>query len=298
MKNLQLPSREQARADLERALSTYRYRNEIKGYQASEEEIDALMEIYDVYDGARGALSQALEGQALGQEVLAATHGAFDQMADRRRLAYIRKDLLRNVDRCPICGIMVAKELDHFLPRSKYKPLAIYRRNLVPLCHDCNNIKSDRAGDGDAANFVHAYFDSLPDRDLIRATAEIEGEALTVQFEVTDDEDVSPALIAKLKYQLTTLRLPDRFTREINNYLSSHTPSLHLMWQVGGGESGVRLFLNRQIIAETATHHRNDWRVATLKALANHAGFCEGGFQAVLPLPPELQGTVDAIAVI
>ncbi|PWE52986.1 HNH endonuclease [Metarhizobium album] len=291
MKNLQLPSRAEVRADLEKALSNYQYRNQTRGYQATAAEIDGLMAIYDIYDVALGAPSSTLEGLTLGEDLRAATYNAFDQLTDRRRLAYIRKALKHNVDRCPICGISPAWELDHFLPRSKYNPLSIYRRNLIPLCHDCNNIKSDRTGDDDAANFVHAYFDALPDLDLINATATIAGDALTIEFQVTDDDQVDAILLGKLRYQLGKLRLPERFTREINNYLSSHTQSLHLLWQVKG-ETGVRLFLDRQIITETANHHRNDWRVATLRALANHADFCNGAFQQVLPLPPELHGAL------
>jgi len=279
-----LPGRELVRSDLEKALSTWTHKGKTKGYPASAQEIDELVLLYDQYDTGNGKSAAQLKGKALEDALLKATHDAFDQLAERRRLAFIREELMADIDRCPICGILPVRELDHFLPRSKYKALSIYRRNLIPLCHDCNNIKSNRAG-GEAGDFVHAYFDTLPDRDLIVADTAIQGDVLDISFRVVNDSDIDQTIILKLRNQLSTLKLSARFRREINTYLSSLASSLHILWDTLG-EQGVRIVLEKQIVTEIATHHRNDWRVATLRSVANNTAFCSGGFRDVYPQVP------------
>ncbi|WP_155737537.1 HNH endonuclease [Agrobacterium tumefaciens] len=284
MRNLPLPGRGAVRSDLEKALSTWTHNGETKGYAASPQQVEELLLLYDQYDTGNGKPTAQLKGEALDDALLKATHDAFDQLAERRRLGFIRKELMAEIDRCPICGILPVRELDHFLPRSKYKALSIYRRNLVPLCHDCNNIKSNRAG-GEAGDFVHAYFDRLPDRDLIVADTVIRGNILDISFRVVDDLDIDQTIVLKLRNQLSTLKLSARFRREINTYLSSLACSLHILWGTLG-ENGVRILLEKQIITEIATHHRNDWRVATLRSVADNPSFCSGGFRDVYPQVP------------
>jgi hypothetical protein len=59
--------------------------------------------------------------------------------------------------------------------------LAIYVRNLVPYCHDCNNSKKTHAG-GDDKRFIHPYFDAIPDVQFLQATVHLQGGALRVEF--------------------------------------------------------------------------------------------------------------------
>ncbi|MBO9170030.1 HNH endonuclease signature motif containing protein [Rhizobium sp. L245/93] len=294
MRNLPLPSREEDRSDLELALTQHRYRDEVKGYHATEEEVIALLAIYDHYDETFGAPSDAKKGPALGTDVKDALHSAFGFVYEGRRLKHLRQNLLKGVDRCPMCGIFPAKELDHFLPRSVYKPLAIYARNLVPLCHACNNIKSDRGAGQLADQFVHAYFDILPDIDFIIATIALDGEALSFGFHVAEGDGLTTPLAAKLTYQLDTLDLEKRFSTELNTYLSSLAPALEMVWEYGGTED-VKTYLAKQIVMETKTHHRNDWRVATLKALRLDQDFCAGGFRAVFATPDAMKDEIDEL---
>lgn len=43
------------------------------------------------------------------------------------------------MDRCPYCGgIGTPKNLDHYLPKSRYPQFAILPYNLIPACRDCN----------------------------------------------------------------------------------------------------------------------------------------------------------------
>lgn len=44
---------------------------------------------------------------------------------------------------CPICGGTKLKNLDHYLPKTKYPLLCVTPANLVPTCRDCNMDKKD-----------------------------------------------------------------------------------------------------------------------------------------------------------
>lgn len=45
---------------------------------------------------------------------------------------------------CPYCGINEVYEVDHFFPKSKYQQYSVCLHNLLPACHACNHIKSDK----------------------------------------------------------------------------------------------------------------------------------------------------------
>ena len=44
------------------------------------------------------------------------------------------------------------------MPKADYKSLALCRLNLVPMCYECNNTKSNQP----YREFIHAYYTELP----------------------------------------------------------------------------------------------------------------------------------------
>lgn len=64
-------------------------------------------------------------------------------------------------NKCAFCGIGIVKELDHFLPKSKFKTLAIEPLNLLPICGDCNREKNNYSFLDDDVGLVHPYFDDV-----------------------------------------------------------------------------------------------------------------------------------------
>ncbi len=90
--------------------------------------------LYDAYDAVGGSPSDVLKGLNLDAALRTAIREGYALTQVGRRLALIRAGVMRGVERCPICGISAPRVLDHHLPKSNYNPLAIYVRNLVPLC--------------------------------------------------------------------------------------------------------------------------------------------------------------------
>ena len=83
-----------------------------------------------------------------------------------------------------------------------------------------------------------------------------------------------------MTYQLSRLRLNERYGQEINPYLSSQTTALYMCFETQGVD-GVRDYLNRQASVEFARFHANYWRpvlltpplATTTSALAGSAMF-------------------------
>ncbi|MFQ3456004.1 HNH endonuclease signature motif containing protein [Bradyrhizobium sp. UFLA01-814] len=289
MRNLPLPSRAAAREDLIKAIKTYRYNGEVRGYTATSEDIDAILELYDRYDEGAGLPLDVLKGTALSEHLVDALYDAYDFTQEKRKLWSVRNLIFSGVTLCPICGISPARELDHYLPRSVFKTLSIYARNLVPLCHHCNHVKLAGFGGQNEAEkrLLHAYFDAIPDVDFLKAEVDIRGPSLVVDFAIDGTVAAPLELIGRLTHQFTTLRLNQRYRQEINAYLSSHAVALHTSHRAGSA-NGVRRFLSLQARYELSAFYRNHWRPTLLHALATHNEFCDGRFKEVLPMPPSI----------
>lgn len=258
----------------------------MRGYDASREEIDALINLYDVYDASPAAPSENLKGAAFPEELITALQAAYSLTQTGRRLQHVRALVFSDIELCPICGIGAPGELDHFLPQSEFKTLAIYVRNLIPLCHDCNGIKRVAYSDQPEQRLIHAYLEILPDIGFLKAATTLEHGGLDVIYEIDPNAAVPELLRARLSFQLDKLKLNDRYRKEINIYTSSHAVSLRMAYDAGGAD-GVRTFLNSQAMYEIARFHRNHWRPVLLMALVECQDFCDGGFADILLLPDE-----------
>ncbi len=285
MRNLPSPPRDLVRQHLASAL-TVRLRNGVpQGYAATDAEIDAVLALYDAYDATLGEPADGLKGLTLAAALRTAIHDSYNLTQKHGRLASLRASLTQGIERCPICGISAPGTIDHHLPRGPYQPLAIYVRNLIPVCIECNQAKGVAASAVPAEQFIHAYLDLLPSDRFLRAQADIQNGGLVIEFSL-DPAVVLPGLLApRLEYQLRRLHLNERYAREINIYLGSQTIALHQCFDPGGAQQ-VRAYLSQQAAVETARFHVNDWRALMLLALADHGDFCNGGFGQVLPMAP------------
>lgn len=287
MRNLPHPSRDSDRADLQACVRTYIYRQEIKGHDITEGEIDQILEIYDLYAGGSGIASEAMKGGALPQSLKDSVLSAYSKTYQKGILYPLREALRRGVDRCPVCGIDPAVELDHHLPKSVFKLLAIHTRNLVPMCHDCNTTKRTVYGDDELTGFLHPYYDVLPAVDFLVARPLLQGAALSVAFEIDLTCALPEGWARKLSDQFSKLKLGLRYGREVNIYIASQAIALHLNYRAGG-QAAVQSLLRSQAQFETGMFYRNHWRPVTLRALAGLDTFTDGGFVQVLPISEEM----------
>lgn len=287
MKNLPPPSRDRDRTDLRKAVRSYRYRRVWRGHDITDVEVEQVVALYDRYEADNGAASDVLKGEGLLQILRDTIHSAYDKTQKKRMLYPLRERLFKGVEQCPICGIGAPYELDHHLPQSVFKPLAIHARNLVPMCHPCNNMKLAVFGEDGITGFLHPYYDVLPNVEFLRVVVSIQDEALVVSFTIDAAAALPDGWAEKLSNQFDTLNLDDRYQQEVNTYVTSHAASLHLNYRQNGQE-GVRGILRIQAQFEITAFHRNHWRPVLLQALADLDEFTNGGFAVVLPIPENM----------
>lgn len=286
MRNLPKPTRDNDRTDLRKAVREYRYREQTLGHDISDDEVEEIVALYDRYEQDRGVPCLELKGPDLPNSLRETIHGAYAKTQGGRTLQPLRDLLFKGVDLCPVCGIDPATELDHHLPQSEFKPLAIHSRNLVPMCHSCNHAKL--AGfDEDGEGFLHPYYDLLPDLDFLIATVGLDGATLVVSFAIDLAAALPAGFAGRLTAQMKALKLEARYQQEMNTYVASHAAALHLAHRAEG-QDGVRRTLRLQARYETQAFHRNHWRPALLRALSGHDGFTGGGFAAVLPIQDDM----------
>jgi hypothetical protein len=271
MRNLEPPCRDDVRAHLIKALKQGQRDGVPYGYPVTAVELDAVIALYDAYDATRGVPAPGLKGPALDVDLKRAVQRGYAFTQEGRKLSVIRSLVMAGVEHCPVCEISPPTELDHYLPQGDYKALAIYVRNLVPHCHQCNNKKNAHVGHGDNERFIHAYFDTLPNIQFFRANIEIVNNGLDVDFEIAEIDGLQDDVRVRLEYQLSHLALNDRYRKEINPYLTSQVTALHMASEAKGA-AGVAEYLSRQAIVERQRFHLNHWRPIFARSIVTASG--------------------------
>ncbi|QOG04878.1 HNH endonuclease [Flavobacterium sp. MDT1-60] len=190
------------------------------------------------------------------------------------RLSNLRDNLLLSANRCPYCGILPADELDHYLPRSIFKGISVYCRNLIPICNKCNNSK--RTASGVNNSFFHAYFEKLPAIPVFVCETNFNNNMLVINYKV-DKKHIKPDLGNKLDFQFTRTKLNNRLIKESNDYLFDLKASIELMYD-SDNDNGVKKLLLKNHTDQSTKFGINFWKTAFLLSLSKCDDFCKGGF--------------------
>jgi hypothetical protein len=177
---------------------------------------------------------------------------------------------------CPYCGHRRVRQLDHFLPKSKYPTFSVTPLNLVPSCSDCN--KDKLSGDADRIDDLplHPYFEDVDNITWLKAEIQ-EGPAAVYLYSVDDESGIDALSAARLRTQVETLGLNELYSTEANDLLSSIRLTLRRLFATGGRVS-VKKHLQGEY--DSASYdRRNSWRTAFFKASYESEWFCGGGFE-------------------
>jgi hypothetical protein len=279
MDSLPPPARDNDLSDIAIALAVVERGGVVSGYEASDEELQAVLQLYDDYD-ACGGIGGAVDFSHLNLDLVKTIKNGFGKTYFGGALYHIRNRIKASVTRCPICAIGAAKELDHYLTKADFKVFAIYVRNLVPICHDCNNSKGTHGTDVAHERFIHAYFDDVPEEHL-SVDLKLEGGGLITNFGVPDLGVTGAEIEQRIRFQLGRLNLSDRWSDEVIVYLSAHETALENAFEAEGA-NGVATFLGKQADKEERRYGKSSWRPVLLRALSASDEFCDEGFLSVL----------------
>lgn len=216
---------------------------------------ERLITLYQYYDNQNGRVTDK-QLEAISQKEAEQIFNSYPKTYKGECLNYIRIELNKNVHRCPYCSISELAQLDHNMPESKYKALAVCRMNLVPMCGICNNKKNDN----NYSNFIHCYYQEYPaNTQFFVADISVVENRFVVNFHFTGIDD---SLNTKLSYQAITIDLFERLQKEASVYIENTCKECYATTI-----EGFREHLELKYETEKNTWGLNDWRTVVIKGM-------------------------------
>lgn len=274
MRLVDAPDNATSMAELDRALL---YANGEYKYKLEDDEKVIIQALYQKYDDLLGNPDDELKSSLLKEDTNNALHGAYSEIQKKGRLSILRNTLLLSIDTCPYCGISPNDELDHYLPQSKYKAMSVYSRNLIPICHTCNNLKRAAVENNNNNSFYHAYFQTFPQAPLFVANVEFIDHKLVINFKV-DKTNIDDVLGNKLDFQVARTDLNNRLQKESNSYIFDLKAAIEMLYD-SDNDNGVKNLFLKQSTENTEKYGINFWKTSLTLALSNCEPFCKGGFK-------------------
>ncbi|WP_157583383.1 HNH endonuclease [Plantibacter sp. H53] len=203
----------------------------------------------------------------------------------------VLRELVDDFD-CPYCLRREVDELDHYLPKSKFKYLAVVPLNLVPICSKCNKKKKAFVASTADEQPLHPYFDDLGGFDWLVAVLSETSGALT--YEVAPPARWSPTLAARVCAHFGRHDLGPLYSKQASRFLGGLRLSLTRRFDVGGAVAVRKSLVDLE--RSWLTEGSEPWNVAALRAWSASDWFCAGGFGRLVLAADDLHSASEAIA--
>lgn len=104
---------------------------------------------------------------------------------------------------CPLCGLTLCDQLDHYIPRDTMPEFSVFTPNLIPLCHDCNEEKHEVWLNDEGERIIfNAYYDLLPDVSVCKCDIIITQDMPYAKIDINPD---LPSDDSKVKLVVRTI---------------------------------------------------------------------------------------------
>lgn len=232
---------------IEGRLTDLQYSSDFRDYQVTDEEI------YNLYDsGFHGRMP----GREMYQE-------------------YVKKS--KNIDSCPFClNPMRKPELDHFLPRSKFKKFSMEPWNLVPSCKDCNGIKLDHWSEYPYIELFNPYF-TYDMGDWLSAKLKKQNGFYVVIYYI-DKSFPDPEIRHRIDYHFNLFKLNEYYSMKASVEIPSICDRLN---QKQSFDERKSYLLNERKLE--ISRNSNSWKGLLYQELAYSNEFCKSGYKIYLP---------------
>lgn len=221
-----------------------------------------IIHIYRLYDRNGGTIHMS-DNNRCSKTVQERLYVMYDRKTyEGQDLYYIRKELFKLADICPMCGFGEPSQLDHQMPRDQFKSLSLCRLNLVPICGVCNNKKRNK----NPADFVHPYYTDFPN-GIIFLVANIHINEHThktswVYSIETNYPQITTDLADKINKQVSHIKLKRRLQQVSNTFIADL-----FFGHYYSTEKALKTFLQMEMNSKIHLYGLNDWRSTLLSAL-------------------------------
>lgn len=218
-----------------------------------------LQELVSLYDRQLGTVTTE-QHDRISSQGANSIHSHYDDTKTDGSLEFIRHSLCSDVSRCPYCSIGEIATLDHYMPKSKYKALALCRLNLVPMCWVCNRSKSFNKP---YRNFVHPYYPpTIGQGTFLKARIQLIDNRLKFSFYI-DGGDITSQSLNLFRSHWDSMKLEERLDKAciefLNNEVLVRYENLVVL------QASICALINEK----EKGYGRNDWRVAVLRAISD-----------------------------
>ena len=173
-------------------------------------------------------------------------------------------------ERCPFCGgIGRPRNIDHFLPKSRFPQFSILPVNLVPSCRDCNmDGKAARIAVSAEDQIIHPYWDETCFFDVqwifARFESDIFDPQLRIEYFVCAPAGWSVVDRARAIYHFAAFDLPLRYALKASEHAGVVQGQIRRMQSAGVSNSEIIDFLLQPGIESAG--FPNHWRVGLYQA--------------------------------
>ncbi len=187
--------------------------------------------------------------------------------------------------RCPYCELGETSTLDHYLPKEKNPQFAVFTKNLIPCCGQCNTLKGTKLIKEDTGEreFFYPYFKELPPGVYLKVNIEtkIPESALVIKFNIKKGVGMNLRIYNRLLSQFGLLKLSDRYSRMSLCELKEKHHSLRRIYGLHSRAEDVARELKRLAKETTDCHGINHYLSVLYGSLSDDAVFCDGGFEVL-----------------
>lgn len=188
---------------------------------------------------------------------------------------------IRNNEKyCPYCNFPTreVKQIDHYLPKSKFPSLSIVINNLVPICKECNEIKDDYYSFDKENQFIHPYYDD----EMNDAFEYIECEIIKdlqigFKFYIKKLDCWDEMFYRKVMFHFKKLEVDKLYLSDFNTEFDVYLAELKMLYETEKSKESIK----KLILVKVNTYYQKKimpWRYAGFSSLLNSEWFFENFF--------------------
>ena len=178
--------------------------------------------------------------------------------------------------RCPYCGIVGVRSLDHYLPKSLFPAYSVTPNNLVPSCSHCQTEKGDYFPEREEEQIIHPYFDNFSDYTWL--LAEIVWSKVPVfMYSVSSQAGLTPMVQQRLEFHMKKLDLHNLFSNHAASEMAGERTVLEMVLNDSGVTSVIGYL--QFALAKAKSINKNSWQSAMYQAALSDPNFYNGGFK-------------------
>ncbi|MBD8524348.1 HNH endonuclease [Pseudomarimonas arenosa] len=174
---------------------------------------------------------------------------------------------------CPFCGgIGRPRNLDHFLPKSRFPQFSVFPKNLVPSCRDCNmEGKSEEFSTTQERQLIHPHADDLKYfRDqwiFARFNGNPEDPRVNLEYFVQPPDSWDDIAVSRARNHFSSFDLSTRYAIRAAQQRTTVLRQMVMLQQEGLSSDAIRRCLLIPGIKEAI--FPNHWQRGLYQALSN-----------------------------